>query len=80
VPGYDETKYIIRVPIIEELAYFEDWVHVEWDYTIWDYNPEWVSIDVMGCNFEIINGIIVHECAVGTESSSWGGIKADALK
>jgi hypothetical protein len=78
--GADEDLYIIRVPIIEELGYFEDWVHVEWDYIIEDYNPEWVSIDVMGCNYEIINGVIVHECAVGTETTTWGAIKADVLE
>jgi len=26
------------------------------------YNPEWVSIDVRGYNFELANGQIVHEC------------------
>lgn len=37
--------------------------------------PEWVSIDVMGCNFIITDGVIVHECTVGNEDSSWGAIK-----
>jgi hypothetical protein len=26
------------------------------------YNPEWVSIDIRGFNFEITNGLISHEC------------------
>lgn len=26
------------------------------------YNPEWVSIDIRGVNFQITNGLISHEC------------------
>ncbi|HSW46612.1 MAG TPA: PEP-CTERM sorting domain-containing protein [Phycisphaerae bacterium] len=26
------------------------------------YNPEWVSIDVRGYNFSLIDGVLVHEC------------------
>lgn len=36
--------------------------HHIYDFTIPDYNPEWVSIDVRGENFEIPNGFIVHAC------------------
>ena len=35
---------------------------VEYFYEILDYNPEWVSIDVMGANVAIPMGTIVHEC------------------
>lgn len=76
LPGCNEELYIIREIILDECAIFPELQHVVWDYTIWDYNPEWVSIDVMGCNFEIINGVIVHECAVGSGDTSWGAIKA----
>jgi hypothetical protein len=31
-------------------------------YEITDYNPEWISIDVQGSNFEITSGSIKHEC------------------
>jgi hypothetical protein len=75
--GADEDLYIERIPIIDECGVFPgpDPQHVVFDYIIWDYNPEWVSIDVMGCNFVITNGVIFHECAVGNEESSWGAIK-----
>lgn len=35
--------------------------HIVYDYIIPDYNPEWVSIDVRGDNYEIV-GEIWHEC------------------
>ena len=50
--------------------------HFSMDYTIYSYNPEWVSIDVMGCNFVITNGLLNHDCVLGVEKSSWGSIKA----
>ncbi len=75
LPGEDEELYIERRVIIDECDIFPDVQHVVWDFIIWDYNPEWVSIDVMGCNFVITNGVITHECAVGNEESSWGAIK-----
>ncbi len=31
------------------------------DFVLPDYNPEWVSIDVLGENF-VIDGFIIHEC------------------
>ena len=36
--------------------------HVIQEFVIPDYNPEWISIDVMGANFEIQNGFVTHEC------------------
>jgi len=36
--------------------------HYRLPYEILDYNPEWVSVDVRGFNFEIPGGIIEHEC------------------
>lgn len=36
--------------------------HYRLPYEIPDYNPEWVSVDVRGYNFEIPLGIIQHEC------------------
>jgi len=78
LPGEDEALYIIREPILDVCEIVEDVRHVTWDFIIYDYNPEWVSIDVMGCNFVITDGVIVHECAVGTEESSWGAIKKAA--
>ncbi|MBN1163974.1 MAG: hypothetical protein JXB45_05305 [Candidatus Krumholzibacteriota bacterium] len=76
LPGCDEALYIVRETFVDECGVFAEPQHVSYDYIIYDYNPEWVSIDVMGCNFEITNGVIVHECAVDNEETSWGAIKA----
>jgi len=35
---------------------------MEFDYVIPDYNPEWVSVDIMGQNFDIPSGDIMHAC------------------
>ena len=75
LPGEDELLYIERLTFLDECGMFPELQHFVWDFIIWDYNPEWVSIDVMGCNFIITNGVIMHECAVGNEESSWGAIK-----
>ena len=40
----------------------EDPEHWDFHYEIPDFNPEWVSIDVYGWNFELTNGYIWHEC------------------
>lgn len=76
LPGCDEELYIIREPFLDVCEMVTDVRHEVFDFIIYDYNPEWVSIDVRGCNFEIMNGVIVHECAVGTESTTWGAIKS----
>ncbi|MHC4882188.1 MAG: DUF7901 domain-containing protein [Planctomycetota bacterium] len=56
------------------------------------YNPEWVSVDVRGYNFSIINGQITHECLPdptvpditieqldwpNVTDSAWGRVKVD---
>ena len=61
LPGDDEV-YIARPVLIPETTVFEgDYV---FDIVIEDYNPEWISIDIMGYNV-IITGIIYHECVEG---------------
>lgn len=75
LPGVDEAMYIERATILYECGYFTGTNHFALDFTIFPYNPEWVSIDVRGCNFVISNGIMLHDCVVGTETSSWGAIK-----
>jgi len=58
LPGVDEERYIKR-----EIVYsgpVEPGQH-EFTLTIPDYNPEWVSVDVRGFDFEI-NGVIGHTC------------------
>jgi hypothetical protein len=55
LPGTDEAAYIGR-------QVFEvDEGPNEIRFEIPDYNPEWVSIDVMGTNF-LIDGFIEHTC------------------
>ena len=76
LPSGIEDDYIVRHVVLDECAIFPEVQHFEYDYTIWSYNPEWVSVDVRGCNFVITNGVLVHECAMGTENSTWGAIKA----
>ncbi len=50
-----------------------------------DYNPEWVSVDVMGENFEIVDAMLLHDCRqsldmafVITAGSDCFGICGDA--
>ena len=81
VTEFDEDLYIIRESFIGSL----DQPVTDLDpgdytfyYVVWDYNPEWVSIDVQGYNVDVV-GTISHECMekeFGTEESTWGGIKA----
>ncbi len=74
--GEDEELYIERHIVLDECAKFTEVQHFEFYYEITDYNPEWVSIDVRGCNFEITNGVLEHECAVDNEETSWGRLKS----
>ena len=77
VPGYDEQLYINRSTIMQLNGSFPTLQHFVYDFTIWSYNPEWVSIDVRGSNFVVTNGMMLHDCVVGTKNSSWGSIKAN---
>ena len=77
IPGYEEQLYIQRSTIMYVCGTFPLVQHFAQDFTIWPYNPEWVSVDVMGCNFRITNGTMLHDCVIGTKESSWGSIKAD---
>ena len=46
---------------------------------IWDYNPEWVSIDVMAYGLEVpmnIEGTIIHECIPAPGAILLGSIGA----
>jgi hypothetical protein len=64
LPGVDEDLYIGR-EILFASDFFEGAYAV--DFTIPDYNPEWISIDVRGFNFFIESGWIQHAC-VGLQS------------
>ncbi len=75
LPGVDEALYIERRTILSQCGTFPQTQHFASDFIVYAYNPEWVSIDVRGCNFIITNGVIDHECVIGTEDTSWGAIK-----
>lgn len=77
LPGFDEELYIERATALYQCGVFPQVQHFSTDFTIWPYNPEWVSIDVQGCNFIISNGSIVHDCVLGTEKTNWGSLKAN---
>lgn len=82
VPGVpqpiDEELYIVR----EEFPIVIGPDHENREkngYWVWipDYNPEWVSIDIMGQNV-VIEGWIRHECVDPSPvlNETWGSIKA----
>jgi hypothetical protein len=58
LPGVDEERYIRR-----EIVYSGpiDPGQYAFNITVPDYNPEWVSVDVRGFDFEI-SGVIGHTC------------------
>jgi hypothetical protein len=57
----DEARYIERAIFFEgDPSVFPD--PMEDHFEIDDYNPQWISIDVNGYNFEIIAGFIEHSC------------------
>jgi len=74
--GPDESLYIMREILLQLCPVPTEVTHYVFDYTVWDYNPEWVSIDVVGENFEILNGFISHDCVVDAETESWGAVKS----
>jgi hypothetical protein len=77
--GQDECVYIKRVVLANICPVPGELTHYVLDQIVYDYNPEWVSIDVMGENFEIINGVIEHECVdkeTGTENDAGDSVKS----
>ena len=64
-PG-EEQEYITRYILLGEIV---EPGHYVFDYTILDYNPEWVSVDIMGMNFGIF-GILTHECLPSAQQQS----------
>ncbi|MCK4626692.1 MAG: hypothetical protein KAV00_15365 [Phycisphaerae bacterium] len=61
----DELRYIGRKTLFAGTEFGGSYVFVD---TIWDYNPEWVSIDVRGYNFTV-DGMIFHSCVVSMDMS-----------
>jgi len=61
----DEARYIGRKSLFASEMFGG---HYVFEDTIWDYNPEWISIDVRGYNFNL-NGMILHSCVVSMDMS-----------
>jgi uncharacterized repeat protein (TIGR01451 family) len=59
-PQYEDIC-IDRLPSPYEPIQVEPGFNEFW-FTIPDYNPEWISIDFMGTDFVIYDGMIVHQC------------------
>ena len=59
----DEAEWIMRAdPSIFVGELLGDPICIIDSIIIPDYNPEWISVDIRGYNFEIIDGCIIHEC------------------
>ncbi|MGB2769173.1 MAG: hypothetical protein WBC88_05545, partial [Candidatus Zixiibacteriota bacterium] len=54
----------------EYIPLMEPGMPVDFLYTIGQYNPEWVSMDVMGANVVIPEGIIEHQCLPAEDTVS----------
>lgn len=64
LPGVDEQLMIVRDYVVFD-GHIEGTRGFTGTFDIPDYNPEWVSIDVLGSGFEVdttISGFIAHEC------------------
>ena len=62
--GTEEDLYIVRDYVVYD-GFIEGSRGFTGTFTIPDYNPEWVSIDVMGYGIEtdiLVSGEIQHEC------------------
>lgn len=44
--------------------------HFSFDVTVSDYNPEWISVDVVGNDYVIANGSICYSCLPAPDSST----------
>lgn len=60
LPGVDEDLFIRRVIFYEGPVDYP--MPLYFEYEILDYNPEWVSIDVIGFNIMIEPSTIQHTC------------------
>lgn len=80
LPGDEpEALYIERFTFIETDFFFApEPEFFVFDYVIPDYNPEWVSIDVWGWNFQI-DGQIWHECVPEPGTAAFIAIGVFAL-
>jgi hypothetical protein len=74
---FDEITYIERDIVAGDQIFSDQWaVYDMIEHIHLDWNPEWVSVDIWGYNFEI-QGWIWHVCydPSPVESSTWGVIK-----
>ncbi|UCD76146.1 MAG: hypothetical protein JSV91_04330, partial [Phycisphaerales bacterium] len=59
----EEDDYIVREILVDGPV--TDLTHYDLEFVLWWYNPEWVSVDVMGTNISVTDGEITHHCVVG---------------
>ncbi|MEW5795740.1 MAG: dockerin type I repeat-containing protein [Candidatus Zixiibacteriota bacterium] len=62
LPGVDENQYIGRHVIFSGAIGLSGWELYEPFRLPVDYNPEWISVDIMGVNVMVMGGRISHEC------------------
>ncbi|MEE9441754.1 MAG: dockerin type I repeat-containing protein [candidate division Zixibacteria bacterium] len=68
LPGVNEQAYIGRDTLLNIEIMGPG--HYIFDYVIYDYNPEWVSIDVQGENFIILeSSFIEHACVMSMDQA-----------
>lgn len=60
LPGVNEALYIGRQIIFQGIVP-PTGIQLTEPFTL-QYNPEWVSVDIQGINFTLMNGVITHEC------------------
>ncbi len=66
-----ETQWIGRSEVLFEVPAGSSFAEQDFtgEYTIWDFNPDWVSIDVLGYNLLITDGYFIHDCVVPEPAS-----------
>jgi len=67
-PQYEDVV-IGRYTLLESEEFREGFYEFPTFY-IEEYNPEWVSMDVRGFNYRIVEGIIAHDCLPSTSQQS----------
>ncbi|MFH2056717.1 MAG: hypothetical protein ABIJ61_12220 [bacterium] len=59
LPGVPEAPFIGRQTV---LATQDPGGHYLYNFSVEEYNPEWVSVDIRGENVDLPFGLIVHNC------------------
>jgi hypothetical protein len=64
-----EDSWIVRQVVFDGLVDVEP-ILIEGQIPIREYNPEWVSIDIMGYGVQIMGGVINHVCLAVPEPAT----------